>query len=276
MLYLISTPIGNIDDITIRALQTLESCNYILCEDTRVAKKLISILHSRNLLKNADFTYISLHSHNEDSRIESLDFNFYQHNNIALISDAGTPSISDPGYKIIKNMQKNNIPYTIIPGCSAVINAFALSGFGDKNFKFIGFLPHKKLDKKSLFHKILSEDHIIICFESPKRILDSMQILSEISPNREIFLAKEITKTFERFYFGRAKEILEDLKIANLNGEWVIVINIDSNATKNPCLRIEDIISLSIPPKIKAKILSKITGKNTQDCYNEIIFKDQQ
>lgn len=271
MLYLIATPIGNIADITIRALETLEICNYILCEDTRVAKKLISILHSRNLLKNIDFIYISLHSHNEDSRVESLDSSFYQNNNIALISDAGMPCISDPGYKIVKNMQKYNIPYTIIPGCSSVLSAFALSGFGDKNFKFIGFLPHKKQDKISLFHKILSEDNIIICFESPKRILDSMQILNDIEQNREIFLAKEITKTFEKFYFGSTKDVLEKIRVANLNGEWVIVINTSSNDTKKQYLGIEDIISLSIPPKIKAKILSKLTGKNTQDCYNEII-----
>lgn len=271
MLYLIATPIGNISDITIRALQTLEICSHILCEDTRVAKKLISLLHSKNLLKNMDFTYISLHSHNEDSRVESIESNFYQDNNIALISDAGMPCISDPGYKIIKNIQKNNIPYTIIPGCSSAISAFALSGFGDKNFKFIGFLPHKRQDKISLFHKILDEDSITVCFESPKRILDSMQILNDISPNREIFIAKEITKIFEKFYFGNVRDVLEKLRVANLNGEWVIVINIDSNNTKKQYLKIEDIISLSIPPKIKAKILAKLIGKNTQDCYNEII-----
>lgn len=271
MLYIIATPIGNIADITIRALQTLEICNYILCEDTRVAKKLISILHSRNLLKNTDFKYISLHSHNEDTRVESLDSNFYQNNNIALISDAGMPCISDPGYKIVKDMQKKYIPYTIIPGCSSAISAFALSGFGDKNFKFIGFLPHKKQDKISLFHKILSENSIIVCFESPKRILDSIQILNDIAPNREIFIAKEITKTFEKFYFGSIKNVLENIKVANLNGEWVLVINTDSNYAKNQYLKIEDIILLSIPPKIKAKILSKLTGKSIQDCYNELI-----
>lgn len=270
MLYLIATPIGNIADITIRALETLGICSHILCEDTRVAKRLISLLHSKNLLKNKDFIYISLHSHNEDSRIESIDSSFYQNNNIALISDAGTPCISDPGYKVVRYLQEKNLPYTIIPGCNSAISAFALSGFGDKDFKFIGFLPHKLRDKISLFHKILNDNDIIICFESPKRILDSMQILSDIMPKREIFVAKEITKAFERFYIGNAKNITEQLKQSNLNGEWVIVINADSNANKQ-YLGIEDIISLSIPPKIKAKILSKLTGKDTQVCYNEII-----
>ena len=275
MLYLISTPIGNISDITIRALETLEICSHILCEDTRVAKKLISFLYSKKFLKNTNFIYISLHSHNEDYRVESLDSDFLHKNNVALISDAGTPCISDPGFKIIKDMQTKNIPYTIIPGCNSVISAFALSGFGDKNFKFIGFLPHKFQERVSLFHKILDDNSIIICFESPKRILDSIEILVNISPDREIFLSKEITKVFEKFYFGSVRVVFENLKKSNLNGEWVVVINSNCDNKKRQSLGIEDIVSLSIPPKIKAKILSKLTGQGTQECYDMIINRNK-
>lgn len=275
MLYLVATPIGNISDITIRALEALEICSHILCEDTRVAKKLISTLFNRKLLKNTDFIYISLHSHNEDYRVESLDSSFFINNNIALISDAGMPCISDPGYKIVKYMQSQDIPYTLIPGCNSVVSAFTLSGFGDKNFKFIGFLPHKLQEKKSLFYKILDDDSINICFESPKRLLDSIELLVQIAPSREVFLVKEITKVFEKYYFGNAKDVFEKLKQSNLNGEWVIVINIDSNDKKQQFLRIEDVISLSIPPKVKAKILSRLMKKNTQECYEMIINRDK-
>ncbi len=274
MLYLVATPIGNISDITIRALETLEICSHILCEDTRVAKKLISTLFTRKLLKNTDFIYISLHSHNEDYRVESLDSSFFIDNNVALISDAGMPCISDPGYKIVQYMQSQDIPYTLIPGCNAVVSAFTLSGFSDKNFKFIGFLPHKLQEKRSLFYKILDDDSINICFESPKRLLSSIELLAHIAPNREIFLVKEITKVFEKFYFGNTRDVFDKLKQANLNGEWVIVINRDSNNNKQQFLGIEDIISLSIPPKIKAKILSKLMNKNTQECYEMLVSRD--
>lgn len=274
MLYLLATPIGNISDITIRALEILEFCNDILCEDTRVSKKLISLLNSRNLLKNTDFNYISLHSHNEDFRIESLGLDFFN-KNVALLSDAGMPCVSDPGARVVKFMQKNNLPYTIIPGCSSVLSAFALSGFETKEFKFLGFLPHKFHDKKTTLHKILKEKHINIFFESPKRILNTMEILSELAPKREIFLVKEITKLYEKYYFGTISDVFMQIKNINLNGEWVIVLRENTDIAESKTLDINDINELSIPPKIKAKILSKLTDKSVQDCYNEIL-KDEK
>lgn len=270
MLYLIATPIGNISDITIRALEILESCNNILCEDTRISKNLISILNSRELLKNTNFNYISMHSHNEDVRIYSLRDDLFNKDFIFL-SDAGMPCISDPGAKIVRFMQINNLPYTIVPGASSVLSAFALSGFSEKEFKFMGFLPHKLNDKTRILNEILNENYINIFFESSHRILNTLEILVNLAPSREIFIAKEITKLYERFYFGEILAVFSKIKNVNLNGEWVIVLKNNEDSKTLKTLDINDINSFSLPPKIKAKLISKLTNKNVNECYDEIL-----
>lgn len=268
MLYLIPTPIGNIADISIRSLEVLESCEIILCEDTRVSKKLISLLNKRAYLKKSTFTFISYHSHNEDFKISSFSKDFFNEN-IALLSDAGTPCISDPGVKLVAYLKANNIPYSIMPGASSLTCAMALSGF-EGEFAFFAFLPHKAQDRLKFLHKILDSTFNAICFEAPHRILDSTKILGEIAGDREIFIAKEISKIHEKFYYGSASSVYLQLQNENLNGEWVIVIKGVESATKK-CLDINDILSLSLPPKIKAKLLSKLSDKSVQECYDTLI-----
>ncbi len=284
MLYLIATPIGNIADIGIRALNVLESCDEILCEDTRVAKKLIALLNARGLLKKADFHYTSLHSHNESLRIEGFGAELNQSSecknplsadffskNVAYLSDAGMPCISDPGAKLVAFLQENALPYSAVSGACSVVSAFALSGF-EGGFSFLGFIPHKLNDKRVFLREVLESPLHCVCFESPKRILDSLKILCEFAPNRKIFIAKELTKMHEKFYFGEVSEILARLKNENLKGEWVFVISANQGrAGRSGTLSRFDIESLDIPPKIKAKLIAKIEGRSPKECYDELL-----
>ncbi|RAX54191.1 16S rRNA (cytidine(1402)-2'-O)-methyltransferase [Helicobacter sp. 16-1353] len=269
MLYLLATPIGNIADISIRGLEALESCTEILCEDTRTSKKLISLLNSRNLLKNNHFNFTSLHSHNEDSRLDFLGVDFFK-NDVIFMSDAGMPCISDPGAKLVQFAQKHKIPYTIIPGASSVLSVVALSGFEGSEFHFHAFLPHKLSEKKQILSQMLENTHINIFFESTHRILESLEVLESIAPECAIFVAKEITKMHEKFYFGKVCEVRAEILNANINGEWAIALK-NQNAKKSQVLSLSEVESLSIPPKIKAKIIAKITNKSIEECYNTLI-----
>lgn len=290
MLYLIATPIGNIADISLRALQTLESCDEILCEDTRVAKKLIALLNARGLLKKADFHYTSFHSHNENLRIEQFGdtiknsdsaecvsfeqfgVNFFN-KNVAFLSDAGMPCISDPGAKLVAFLQEHNLPYSAVSGACSTILAFSLSGF-EGGFSFLGFIPHKLQDKRVFLRNALDSPLHCIIFESPKRILDSLKLLCEFASSRRIFLAKELTKMHEKFYCGAICAVYEKLKKENLNGEWVLILQGAehlSNSKESKGLNKIDIESLDIPPKIKAKLLAKLDGRSIKECYDELI-----
>ncbi|WP_181881799.1 16S rRNA (cytidine(1402)-2'-O)-methyltransferase [Helicobacter sp. MIT 14-3879] len=272
MLYLLAAPIGNISDISIRALEILESCKEILCEDTRVTKKLINLLYSRGYIKKIDFNYTSLHSHNEISRIYALPKDYFL-NDVIYMSDAGTPCISDPGVKLIQFMQQNKLPYTILPGANSAISAMALSGF-EGGFRFLEFIPHKLQDRIKFINFALDSTLNTIFFESTHRILDTMELLNKFSPQRRIFLVKEMTKLHEKFYFGSVNEVYSELKNKNINGEWVVIVS--SGKIKQKSLNINDINELSLPPKIKAKLYSKLTDKSIQDCYNEIINKTNE
>lgn len=292
MLYLIATPIGNIADIGIRALNVLESCNEILCEDTRIAKKLVALLNARGLLKKADFHYTSFHSHNESLRLEGfsaelkrLGAEFFS-KNVAYLSDAGMPCISDPGAKLVAFLQENGLPYSAVSGACSVVLAFALSGF-EGGFSFLGFIPHKLSEKRVFLRNMLELPLHCVCFESPKRILDSLKMLCEFAPKRKIFIAKELSKMHEKFYFGKVSEVLARLQSENLKGEWVLVIsaeqggaerlgdesqntNLGANQTKKSLNRF-DIEALDIPPKIKAKLIARIEGRSPKECYEELL-----
>lgn len=292
MLYLIATPIGNIADIGIRALSVLESCDEILCEDTRVAKKLITLLNVRGLLKKADFHYTSFHSHNESLRLECfgaelkrLGADFFS-KNVAYLSDAGMPCISDPGAKLVAFLQENGLPYSAVSGACSVVLAFALSSF-EGGFSFLGFIPHKLSEKRVFVRNMLESPLHCVCFESPKRILDSLKLLCEFAPNRKIFIAKELSKMHEKFYFGKVGEVLARLQSENLKGEWVLVIsaeqggaerlsdeaqntNLGANQIKKSLNRF-DIEALDIPPKIKAKLIARIEGRSPKECYEELL-----
>jgi len=215
ILYLVATPIGNLDDITLRAINILKEVDFIAAEDTRHSLKLLNHLGISKPL-------ISYHRHNEDFKTESLIDKLKDNKNIALITDAGTPGISDPGEEIVKQAIENNIKIVPIPGACAFVNALICSGLDTTEFTFLGFLPLNKKNRKDKLEKIKSSTNTTILYEAPHKILSTLKDLSELLENRKIVLAKELTKIHEEFISGTASELLE--KIDNPKGEYVILI----------------------------------------------------
>ncbi len=271
MLAFIPTPIGNLQDISLRSLHYLANAELIICEDTRVSKKLINLLKEKN--QDIEFKkkeYISMHSHNEDELLSSLDRNIFEKEAVYL-SDAGMPCVSDPGCKLVRYLQENEIEYEILPGANAALLAYAGSGFCETKFLFFGFLPHSGKKRESALREALNSGYITIIYESPHRIEKLIDELSKLSPNREIFLIKEATKKFEKKIKSTAKELKKSFKDINKKGEWVVVI--DAKKEEFNKIDIQDIIDLNIPKKKAAKLIAKISGRSTKECYNELISK---
>ena len=214
-LYLVATPIGNLEDITLRAIKTLNEADFIAAEDTRHSLKLLNHL-------NISKPLISYHRHNEDFKSELLIEKLLDGKNIALITDAGTPGISDPGEEIVKQCINNNINIIPIPGACAFINALICSGLDTTEFTFIGFLPLNKKNRKEKLDLIKNCSSTSILYEAPHKIISTLQDLSKILESRKLVLAKELTKIHETFLRGTAKELLE--KLENPKGEFVILI----------------------------------------------------
>lgn len=214
-IYLVATPIGNLDDITLRAINVLKEVDYIAAEDTRHSLKLLNHL-------NISKPLISYHRHNEEVKTEILIEKLKDNKNIALITDAGTPGISDPGEEVVKQAIKNNIKIVPIPGACAFVNALICSGLDTTEFNFLGFLPLNKKNRKQQLEKIKNANSTTILYEAPHKLLTTLKDLEEITEKRKIVLAKEITKIHEEFIFGTATELLE--KIENPKGEFVILI----------------------------------------------------
>lgn len=214
-LYLVATPIGNLDDITLRAIKILKDVDFIAAEDTRHSLKLLNHLEISKPL-------ISYHRHNEDIKTNLLIDKLLDGKNIALISDAGTPVISDPGEEVVKEALKNNINVIPIPGACALINALIASGLDASEFTFIGFLPLNKKNRKEKLSEIQNSKNTTILYEAPHKLLSTLQDLSKILDNRKIVLAKELTKIHETFISGTAGELLNTLE--NPKGEFVIMI----------------------------------------------------
>ncbi|MDR1008295.1 MAG: 16S rRNA (cytidine(1402)-2'-O)-methyltransferase [Campylobacteraceae bacterium] len=270
MLYFIPTPIGNLEDITLRSLKLLLAVPTIFCEDTRVAKKLIRLLKER--FGNHDDTkqrFIPLHSHNEQDIINSLNIDDFLSLDTACISDAGMPCISDPGILLVKFAQQNDIPYEVLPGANAALLALIASGLAEKNFYFHGFLPHKKEARIEELREILLLKYSSVLYESTHRVLQLSVELAELAPQRVIYLIKEATKMHETHYKGTALELVQKLKKANLNGEWTIVIE-KSGQKRGGVLNEDDILPLSLPPKQKAKLLARLRGSSIKEEYDKL------
>jgi len=214
-LYLVATPIGNLDDITLRAINILKSVDFIAAEDTRHSLKLLNHLKISKPL-------ISYHRHNEEFKSELLITKLLDGQSIALITDAGTPGISDPGEEIVKLAIKNNIKVVPIPGACALINALIASGFDTSEFLFLGFLPSNKKNRIKQLEKIQKSSSTIILYEAPHKLISTLKDLSEILEDRKITLARELTKIHEEFISGTATQILKNLDTPK--GEFVLII----------------------------------------------------
>ncbi|MFW6014574.1 MAG: 16S rRNA (cytidine(1402)-2'-O)-methyltransferase [Candidatus Nanoarchaeia archaeon] len=216
MLYIISTPIGNLLDITFRAIDVLNQVDIIVAEDTRSTGRLLKYY---NIPKKP---YISYNDYNAAKKIPSIINNLREGKEIALVSENGTPAVSDPGFKLIRECIKNDIRITPVPGASAFLPALISSGFPTDKFTFYGFLPKSQKKKLDVFEEAKNNSLTGIFYESPHRIVKTLQLLNKNYPEEEIFIGREITKKFEEFLRGRPHEVLERIKP---KGELVLIIN---------------------------------------------------
>lgn len=214
-LYLVATPIGNLSDITLRAIQVLKDVDIIAAEDTRHTLKLLNYLEIKK-------TLISYYKEKEKIKSEVLIKKLLEGKNIALVSDAGTPAISDPGEEIVKQCIDNNINIIPIPGACAFVNALISSGFSTKEFIFIGFLSVNQKEKKNKLNELKNENKTIIFYEAPHKLKGTLECILEIFGNRNIVLAREITKIHEEFIRGKISEIITSIQ--EIKGEFVIVV----------------------------------------------------
>ena len=259
MLKFVPTPIGNLSDISKRAIEALDEANIIFCEDTRITKKLLNLL---NIPTNK--TFYSMHSHNENEIISKLDISIFD-KNIVYVSDAGMPAISDPGAKLVKFAQQNNIKYDVLPGANAILTAFVASGF-EGEFTFFGFLAHKGSEREKKLKEVISNDKISILYESPHRIEKLLKELKTLIPERVAFFAKELTKIHQTFI----KDNIKNINLQNTKGEWVVIID-KTEKSDSLTLNYDEILALKLPLKEKAKLLSKISSKSTKEIYNELV-----
>jgi len=217
-LYILATPIGNLGDITLRALETLQNVDIILCEDTRVTKNLLEHFKIQKTLS-------SYHQHTEAKKIKEIISWLAEGKNIALVTDAGTPGISDPGGILIQQIVNSSqqIEIVPIPGPSAIVAALSISGFPTDRFVFMGFPPHKNKRQK-YFKEVAAAESVIVFYESGHRIKKCLQELKEtLDPRRQVLICREITKKFETIYRGTIVEIIENMQ--DERGEFVVVIN---------------------------------------------------
>ena len=214
-LFIIPTPIGNLKDMTFRAVTTLKSVDLILCEDTRVTSKLLKFY-------NISTPTQSYHQHNEHSKTKHFLSLLINKQNIALVSDAGTPGISDPGYLLVKESILNQIPIECLPGPTALIPALIKSGLPCDRFIFEGFLPVKKGKTKKL-EEIAANKKTTIFYESPHRVLKTLQLMLTYFNEREIVVVKEISKMYETAYRGKIKSIIKEIENSTIKGEFVII-----------------------------------------------------
>jgi 16S rRNA (cytidine1402-2'-O)-methyltransferase len=274
MLTLLPTPIGNIEDITLRALRVLEEADILLCEDTRVARKLLHLLSERHGLTHRIERFISIHSHNEAETIRSFSPEMFE-KSVVYMSDAGMPCISDPGALLVAWCQERGIEYTVLPGPSAFTTAYAASGFSDPRFLFYGFLPHKGKAREEALHTVLAERFPVVLYEAPHRLEKLLDELARHAPERTVFAAKELSKRHERFFKGNASELKAAITGSLLKGEWVVVIEAAPERGGIPGMSIAEIEALRLPPKQKAKLLSKATGRSVKTCYEELVKRGE-
>ncbi len=218
MLYVVATPIGNLGDITLRAIEVLKSADIVAAEDTRRSGMLLKHLGIKK-------PFISYHEHNEATRTPELVERLEHGEDVAVITDAGMPGLSDPGLRLIRECIKRELPFTIIPGPSSILTALLASGFSTEKFSFRGFLPVKGGQRARELRVAAERAETAIFFESPYRLTKTLAACIDIMPDRELCVARELTKKFEEFRRGVASELLEHYKSHPPKGEIVLVIS---------------------------------------------------
>lgn len=267
MLILVATPIGNLSDISYRAIEALQTCNYILCEDTRHSGRLLDHYHIATPRR-------SLHKFNERSQIDGIITDLQNGQNIALISDAGTPGISDPGQQLVARAAEEGLNITSVPGPCAAIMALSISGLSTDTFQFLGFLPRKKSKLQKAVLELLYYKGTTICYESIHRIIDTLTLLTQILPDRTLVLVRELTKIHEEALRGTASEILQKLDPKQVKGEVVLLFDgckTDPESDWNNLTPQEHIASVekqyAVTRMEAIKIVAKLRGIPKKEIY---------
>ncbi len=218
ILYIVATPIGNLSDITLRALETLKKVDFIACEDTRVTVKLLNHYNIKNPL-------ISFHQHSRLQKFDLIINKLKEGKNIALATDAGTPGISDPGNNLVAEIIKNNIKVIPIPGPSALAALISVAGIDTQKFIFLGFPPHKK-GREKFFKEVAEAKYPAIYYESPHRVVKNLELLAGFNPEKNVIIGRELTKMFEEIIRGNLADALKSLnqKKAQIKGEFTIIV----------------------------------------------------
>ena len=276
-IYLVATPIGNLSDISMRAIETLKNADIIACEDTRNTIRLLNHFEIKGHLT-------SYHEYNKIDKAYELCEKVKEGNNIAFVSDAGMPAISDPGYELVDIAYKEGLEVTVVPGASAVVSALAISGISSRRFAFEGFLPADKNEKKEILTELSQESRTLILYEAPHRLLKTLKELFEYMGNRNIAIVREITKLHEEVLRGKLSDIIADYeseKIA-IRGEYVLVIEGKSLLEKREerqksfeeiSIRehYEKYISEGMDKKEAMKAVAKDRGIQKRDVYKELL-----
>ncbi len=257
-LFIVSTPIGNLEDITIRAIGTLQKADIIACEDTRKSRIL---LNKYNIKKQL----ISFHKYSEAQKYTRIIDSLKRGMNIALITDAGTPGISDPGAYLVKQVMKNDIKVVPIPGPSALACAVSISGVSEPVFVFIGFMPSGLSDKKDIIKKYFSLGIPVVFYETPKRLLNTVKLMRSILNEATVLVFKELTKIHEEIIYGDIGEVLNKLEHSTIKGEYTVIAE-----CKNYKADTEKIVQ---DKKLLLKMASAVTGLDKREIYKRLFRK---
>lgn len=273
-LYVVATPIGNLSDISKRAIEILQEAEVIACEDTRVSRKLFSLL---GLPMNKKF--ITYQDHNEEDQSQNIIDIINEGNAVALISDAGSPLISDPGYKLVRKCRESGIFVTSIPGACAVVCALQLSGLPTNRFMFAGFIPNKDKARNDLFNELKNIDTTLIFYETAPRILKTLEVAKTVFADRELAVARELTKIYEEVLSGSADELIKHFTDNQPKGEFVLMVAPPEKNIDTP-ENIEEVLAQKLTQtslKSAVKEVCEEYGLNKSQVYSLALrLKDEQ
>ncbi|MDC0172591.1 16S rRNA (cytidine(1402)-2'-O)-methyltransferase [Gammaproteobacteria bacterium] len=266
MLYVVATPIGNLSDMVPRAVHTLQSVSVIACEDTRHSKKLLEHF-------SIDTPCTAYHDHTDQRSAHKILSRLADGDDVALISDAGTPLISDPGYRLVAQARNQGIPVIPIPGACAAISALSVSGLPTDKFRFVGFLPAKSTQRQKVLETLKSVPDTLVFYEAPHRICAALNDALEVFGSERIaFMAREISKTFETYLYGTIEELLAQVSADSNQQRGEIVLVLAGNTASNQNLsanaeKIVKILMYDLPITKAASLAAKITGDDKKQLY---------
>jgi 16S rRNA (cytidine1402-2'-O)-methyltransferase len=277
-LYVVATPIGNLEDISLRALRILKEADVIACEDTRQTMKLLSHFDIKKKL-------VSYHEHNEITRAPELVIDLEQGAKVALVSDAGTPAISDPGHRLVSLCLRHGIEVVPVPGASAFVAALAASGMDIEEFTFVGFLPARPTERRKALRALADEPRTLIFYEAPHRALDTLEDALEILGNRPAVIARELTKIYEEFLRGHLEDLVATSRAKAPRGEITILIGPsdgsgqtvsvpeDASRTIPIARRVDEIAKeRGVDPKVALKQAARERGITRREAYKQLLI----